>query len=376
MTLTQDKYRLISADDHVDLSHEQIKGNLATKFHQDYDDAVGAFIQQMLPMLSASTNQLWKKQNGQATEGDDQLYGFATGNHPAKGRPGHTVAKERLADMDFDGIESSITYCEVSAFRYLFMLKEGSREATRAFNTTLQQWASEDPGRLHINFQIPIHDIDAAVAEVKRAADDGVKSIQMPVFPAELGLPDYWDERYIPLLATIEETGIPIAQHIGLNTTLDSLAQRDPTPQRGIFVPMVPLSSAEAMGMWLLTGIFERFPRLKTVFVEPGVGWVNWWLYTVDDMNTRQGYEFPGLKELPSHYFRQNMFITFIDEPGVLQHGRERLGVDNIMWSSDYPHPVSSWPHSQDIASHLFPDATEEERDKLLFGNAERIWNL
>ncbi|MDT5334913.1 MAG: hypothetical protein QOD90_418, partial [Mycobacterium sp.] len=167
-----------------------------------------------------------------------------------------------------------------------------------------------------------------------------------------------------------------IALHIGLNTTLDALAQRDPTPQRGIFVPMVALSSADAMGMWLLTGIFERFPRLKTVFVEPGVGWVSWWLYTVDDMNTRQGYEFPGLKELPSHYFRQNMYVTFIDEPGVLQHGRERLGVDNIMWSSDYPHPVSSWPHSQDIATHLFPDATTEERDKLLFRNAERVWNL
>lgn len=376
MTLTQDKYRLISADDHVDLSHEQIKANLATKFHQDYDDAVGAFIQSMMPMLSASANQLWKKQNGEATDEEGELYGFNTGNHPAKGRPGHTVAKERLADMDSDGIESSITYCEVSAFRYLFMLKEGSKEATRAFNTTLLDWGAEDPKRLRINFQIPIHDIDAAVAEVKHAAEVGVKSIQMPVYPSELGLPDYWDERYIPLLATIEETGIPIALHIGLNTSLDGLARRDPTPQRGIFVPMVPLSAAESMGMWLLTGIFERFPRLKTVFVEPGVGWVNWWLYTVDDMNTRQGYQYPGLKEVPSHYFRQNMFITFIDEPGVLQHARERLGVENIMWSSDYPHPVSSWPHSQDIAAHLFPDATTEERDNLLFRNAERVWNL
>jgi predicted TIM-barrel fold metal-dependent hydrolase len=376
MTLTQDKYRLISADDHVDLSHDQIKSNLATKFHEDYDQAIGAFVESMMPMLSASANQLWKKQNGEATDEEGELWGFSTGNHPAKGRPGHTVAKERLADMDFDGIESSITYCEVSAFRYLFMLKEGSKEATRAFNTTLLNWAAEDPKRLRINFQIPIHDIDAAIAEVKHAAEVGVKSIQMPVFPNELGLPDYWDERYIPLLATIEETGIPIALHIGLNTALDSLAQRDPTPQRGIFVPMVPLSAAESLGMWLLTGIFERFPRLKTVFVEPGVGWVNWWLYTVDDMNTRQGYDYPGLKELPSHYFRQNVFITFIDEPGVLQHARQRLGVENIMWSSDYPHPVSSWPHSQDIASHLFPDATVEERDNLLFRNAERVWDL
>lgn len=375
MTLTQEKYRLVSADDHVSVSHEQVKANLAAKFHQEYDNAVGEFGRSMKSMMSASANQLWKEQNGQDAEGG-ALAGFGTSDHPAKGRPGHTVAKERLADMDVDGIESSITYCEVSAFRYLYMLKEGSREATRAFNTTLLQWASEDPQRLRINFQIPIHDIEAAVAEVEHAAELGVKSIQLPVYPGELGLPEYWDARYTPLLSAIEESGIPIALHIGLNTTLDSLAQRDPTPQRGIFVPMVALSSAEALGMWLLTGIFERFPRLKTVFVEPGVGWVSWWLYTVDDMVTRQGYQYPGITELPSYYFRRNVFITFIDEPGVLQHGRDRLGVDNIMWSSDYPHPVSSWPHSQDIASHLFPDATTEERDKLLFGNAERLWNL
>src|ERR1700704_6498184 len=49
MTLTEGKYRLISADDHVDLSHEQIKANLATRFHQDYDGAVGEFVEQMMP---------------------------------------------------------------------------------------------------------------------------------------------------------------------------------------------------------------------------------------------------------------------------------------------------------------------------------------
>ena len=50
--------------------------------------------------------------------------------------------------------------------------------------------------------------------------------------------------------------------------------------------------------MWVLTGVLERFPGLKVVFVEPGVGWVSWWLYLVDDMTTRQGYEYPGLKLL------------------------------------------------------------------------------
>ena len=69
--------------------------------------------------------------------------------------------------------------------------------------------------------------------------------------------------------------------------------------------------------MWVLTGVLERHPHLKLVFVEPGIGWVTWWLYTVDDMVARQGYEFPGLAHAPSEYFHRNVHLTFIDEPNV-----------------------------------------------------------
>ena len=139
------------------------------------------------------------------------------------------------------------------------------------------------------------------------------------MFPPELGLPDYYHERYDPLFATIQETGLPICCHIGLNTVLDDLTDRDPTPDRGIMVPMAGLSTGEALGMWVMTGVLERFPDLKVVFVEPGLGWVAWWLYIVDDMASRQGYDFPDLKELPSYYFHRNVSLTFIEEPDALQ---------------------------------------------------------
>jgi predicted TIM-barrel fold metal-dependent hydrolase len=369
-------YRLISADDHVDLSHDAIKANLATKFHPDYDQALMEFYGSMGSMMSAAANQLWREQNGIDGPGVNMLGSMAGRKHPAAGRAGHTDSTARLADMDTDGVAASVTYCEVSAFRYLYMVKNGWREATRAFNQTLTDWASPAPDRLLINFQIPIHDIDAAVTEVKLAAEGGCKSLQLPVYPAELGLPDYWDARYEPLFAAIQETGLPICLHIGLNTQLDGLAQRDPTPQKGVFVPMVALSAAESLGMWVLTGVLEKFPDLKVVFVEPGVGWVAWWLYTVDDLNSRQGYEFPALKELPSFYFRRNVSLTFIDEPNVIRYAHERLGIENIMWSSDYPHPVSSWPNSQATADRMFADVPAHERDLVLSGNATRVWNL
>jgi predicted TIM-barrel fold metal-dependent hydrolase len=367
--------RLISADDHIDLSHDRVKSFLDPKFHGSYDDAIMTFAKSMGSSMTAEANQRWREQQGLEVDlAATPMIGRR--NHAASGRAGHTDPVERLKDMDVDGVEASSSYCEVSAFRYLYMVKDGWKESTRAFNSALAAFASTDPKRLIVSYQIPIHDIDVAVGEVRWAVAEGCKSLQLPVFPAELGLPDYWDSRYDPLWAAIQESELPICCHIGLNTQLEGLARRDPTPQKGIFVPMVPLTAAEALGMWVLTGIFERFPRLKVVFVEPGIGWVSWWLYIVDDMNTRQGYEFPGLTELPSHYFRQNVFLTFIDEPDVLRHAHDRLGINNVMWSSDYPHPVSSWPQSQTIAEGLFADADEQERELVLSGNAKRVWNL
>jgi predicted TIM-barrel fold metal-dependent hydrolase len=211
---------------------------------------------------------------------------------------------------------------------------------------------------------------------LKWGAANGCKSLQLPVFPAELGLPDYWDSRYDPLWRAISETGLPVCFHIGLNTQLEGLAERDPTPQKGIFVPMVALSTAEPLGMWVLTGVLERFPELKIVFVEPGVGWVAWWLYIVDDLAARQGYEFPGLQKAPSEYFRQNINVTFIDEPDVVKYAHDIIGIENVLWSSDYPHPVTSWPRSQSIADEVTKGTTDAERDLILSGNAARVWNL
>jgi predicted TIM-barrel fold metal-dependent hydrolase len=366
--------RLISSDDHVDLSHDSVKRNLDRKYHDDYDEAVAAFVRSVMSLVSSEANQRWSQQRG--VERDPAATIGGARKHAATGRLGHTDSNERLRDMDLDGVEASVTYCEVSAFRYLYLVKNGWKEATRAFNDTLAEFASADPKRLVISYQIPIHDIDAAVDEVRRGASNGCKSLQLPVFPAELGLPDYWDERYDPLWSAIQDTGMPICCHIGMNTALDDLAKRDPTPQKGIFVPCVPLSAAEALGMWIMGGVFERFPDLKVVFVEPGLGWVSWWAYIADDLALRQGYDFPAISKPPSHYLRQNVYLTFIDEPDAIRHGRERLGIENIMWSSDYPHPVSSWPESHAIVDAMFEGVNESDRELVLSGNAARVWDL
>ena len=117
--------------------------------------------------------------------------------------------------------------------------------------------------RLIVSYQIPIHDIDTAVGEVLRVAAAGGKSLQIPVFPTEVGQPDYYHERYYPLWSAVQETGLPICCHTGMNAAYNGLKERDPTPQGAISVPLMALTSAEAMAMWILGGVFERFPKAE-----------------------------------------------------------------------------------------------------------------
>jgi predicted TIM-barrel fold metal-dependent hydrolase len=377
MTLTESKSQsstdttelLISADSHVAITHDQVKENLATKFHADYDAAVAAFTKSMSTGAGAAN------QAGAKMKRSDKPKP-AIGANAAFERPGYGDPTERLRDMDEDGVEVEVLYSEVSAFRYIPNLASGASEATRAFNDVLTQFAGPDPRRLCVSYQIPIHNIDFAIAEVHRVVELGGKSLQLPVFPAEFGLPDYYDERYYPLFAAIEESGLPICCHIGFKKSLDELTQRDPTPQKGIMVSMTPLMTAESFGMWIMGGVFERFPRLKVVFVEPGLAWVAWWLHIADDMVRRQGYEFPDISELPSFYFHRNVNLTFIEEDFSLELLRDRIGVKNILWSSDYPHPVTSWPHSREVVAQQFQSIPAPDRKLILSGNAQRIWNL
>ncbi len=352
--------RVISSDSHVNVQHEDVKAHLASRFHQAYDAALLESFRTMLGGNAAKAN--------------------AAGSeikHASWGRPGYADPNERLRDMDRDGVAIEVLYCEVSAYRYLYLLESGAPEATRAFNDTLHGFAQADPKRLIVTYQVPIHDMDLAVAEIERIVSFGGKSLQLPVFPAELGQPDYFDGRYDPMWAAIAQSGLPVCCHIGLNTALDQLADRDPTPRLAWTLSCMPPSACEALGMWLLTGIFVRFPELRVVFVEPGLGWVAGYLSFLDDMVLRQGYEFPLLAgELPSFYYGRNMAMTFIDEPDPVHHLRHVLGAQNLMWSSDYPHPVSTWPDSLTVIDQLFAGVPEDERDLMVEHNAARIWNL
>jgi predicted TIM-barrel fold metal-dependent hydrolase len=93
-------------------------------------------------------------------------------------------------------------------------------------------------------------------------------------------------------------------------------------------------------------------------------------------MVKRQGYVYPAITDLPSAYFHRNIHLTFVDEEMGLHRVRDVLGVENILWSTDFPHPVTSWPHSRKIVEQQFRSIPAEERELIVAGNASRVWNL
>jgi predicted TIM-barrel fold metal-dependent hydrolase len=346
--------RLISADSHVAVNLDEIRRRIPTTLHEAFDDAVTA----------------------QARK-DEELRGGRSLSFdlPAMRDPGYHDPVARLAAMDRDGVEAEVLYSEVSAFRAFGLVKGDWKPISRAFTDHLSDFASHDPKRLVVSYQVPVIDIPYAVDEVLRLASLGARSVHLPNFPSELGLPDYHEAVYDPLWGVLQETGISISHHLGNRQWLYDVLRRDPTPQAGIFTSMPSLALCEVVAWWIMTGTLERFPGLKVVFVEPHLYWIPGFLGQLDQKATKGRYEFPGLKMKPSDYFRRNMAATFMDDEVGLQL-RHLVGIENILWSTDFPHPATTWPNSREIVDKQFADIPDEERELITCANAARIYNL
>jgi predicted TIM-barrel fold metal-dependent hydrolase len=355
--------RIISADSHVAILDDAVLRQLPAKFHDAYKGAKQAYIMGMMKRLAGEGGKLPISQTERPWE--------------AAGRPGEYDPKARLEDMNTDAVEAEVLYSDVECGVAFNSMTDGGRVAAfRAFNDAAIEFASADPKRLLIVYLIPIVDVEEAVGEVERLARAGAKAFMLPLYPTDLGLPPYFDPRYDPLWAAISETGIPISQHVGANEALWQINRYDTTPAKGIFQSLPPVFMAEPLANWIVGGVFVRFPKLRVVLVEAGLGWIPYYLERLDTMKVRHGWDtYDMLPELPSHYWHQNMMATFEEDTyGVSQ--RHRLGVDNLMWATDYPHPDSTWPHSQQVLETHFSDVPRDEARQMIGGNVARIYGL
>jgi predicted TIM-barrel fold metal-dependent hydrolase len=296
---------------------------------------------------------------------------------PGAKEPAYWEPNARLEAMDRDGVYAEVLYSELSAFRQFHLAGDHWKPVARAFNDALSDFAAVDANRLVVSYQLPIIDIDHAVDEVQRLAALGARSVQLPNYPTELGFPDYHDEVYDPLWAAISETAITISQHLGQKESLFDVYRRDPTPFKSIYTSLPGLMIVENVSFWLMTGVLDRFPKLQIVFVEPAFSYFTMWVRQLDAAWKRGGEAmYPGVKRSPAEVFHEQMSLTLIGGDKHSLDQRYDVGVENIMWSTDFPHPASTWPHSREVVEKAFVDVPAEERKLILCGNAARVYGL
>lgn len=129
------------------------------------------------------------------------------------------------------------------------------------------------------------------------------------------------------------------------------------TPQAAIFTSLPALALSEVIAWWIPTGTLECFPGLQIVFVEPSLYWIPASLSQLDRKADGR-CTLPGLRLKPSEYFHRNMACTFMDDDVGLSM-RHLVGIENILWSTDFPHPATTWPHSREVIATQFADVSE-----------------
>jgi len=152
----------------------------------------------------------------------------------------------------------------------------------------------------------------------------------------------------------------------------------DPTPFKGIFQCLPPISMSELMADWILSGVLERWPELRIVFVEAGIGWIPYFLERLDNMAVMHGWDTfaaKAISEKPSFYWHRNMAATF-ETDLVGMRLLDLVGYENLMWATDYPHPDSTWPRSQEILQEHFAGIDRDKVELIASGNVSRIYKL
>lgn len=289
----------------------------------------------------------------------------------------------RLAAMDQAGIEASVCFPNmvVRFCGQTFSLaqdKELALACIRAYNDfILEEWCAGSNGRLVPMGIVPLWDGELAAAEARRLAGLGFRSISFSEAPHLLGLPSIFSGHWDRLFAECAAGGLVLSLHIG--TGAFAMLARDAAGA----VPNVvaSLNAGYTLTDWLFSGILPRLPDLRIVMAESQLAWVPYVLSRADFVwKEMRGEGFTNITndampEPPSHYFRNQMYCTFFRDPvglTLLDH----IGIDNVMYETDFPHTDSSWPTSHETATEMTAALSETDAAKVMAETARRLFRV
>lgn len=294
-------------------------------------------------------------------------------------RPAAYDVDERVRDLDIAGIDASLCFPSI-AFGFcgqrLALMKdaEAGLAAVRAYNDwVIDGWCGRHPTRF-IPQQLPwLQDPVVAAEEIRRNAERGFKAVTFSENPEKLGLPSIHTPHWDPFFRACEETETVVDLHVGSSSEILRPSSDGPGE---VEAALFPLNAAMAAVDWMYALVPLRFPGIKIVFSESGIGWVPMILERLDRGRTQRGEKtqaWPSDAPMPSEVFRRNFWVTSLEDPAGFAL-RDRIGVDRIMMECDYPHADTTWPDSQATVLEQLGHLDRDELVKITAGNAASLY--
>jgi predicted TIM-barrel fold metal-dependent hydrolase len=291
-------------------------------------------------------------------------------------RPGCYDIGPRIKDMDISGVWASVNFpSQITGFCGRVFFNAQDRElgmaCIKAWNDWLfEEWHEPYPERivpLGITF---LADPELAVAEIRRCGERGFTAMTFPERPHMIGLPSLWDrDHWDPIMQAMVDTDMAICLHVG-SSGLNQAPPGAPSLQLG--ATLFSAVSLNACAEWIWSGYALRMPKLKIVMSEGGIGWVAMLLDRLDNIIDRSGYGL-GWDERPADVLKRNFWFCTIDDPSTIDT-RHRIGVENIMFETDYPHGDGTWPDTQLVLEKAWGHIPPAELRAMCSENAARVF--
>ncbi|BBX60499.1 hypothetical protein MSHO_58440 [Mycobacterium shottsii] len=366
-------YVIISADCHAELPTDQYREYVDPEYREDFEVylAEKAAASQVGGFIDEQFAQDWFSEHGEGIAG-----GWDVGL--------------RDKELDSDGVVGEVIFPDADAVSGVAgapfgagLAQSGSLDpgramaGARAHNRWLAELCSHSPERRAGVAVVPIlADVDAAVAEITRAAESGLRGgIMIPALWASY--PPYHDRRYDKVWAACQDLQMPVHTHVG------AAPQQEYGEHLGIYVTEVRWWGVRPLWFALRSGVFERFPGLRWGATECGAFWANDLLWLMDTRYLREhsakkmSHLLEGdLTMPPSAYFDRNCFIGATTTERRELARRYEIGVSNMLWGNDFPHPEGTWPHTREWLRRSFWDIPIDETRQILGLAAAEVYNF
>jgi predicted TIM-barrel fold metal-dependent hydrolase len=294
----------------------------------------------------------------------------------AQVRPGGWDPDEHVKDMELDGIDGGVLYPSNGLFLFKVHDSELRTVIFQAYNDWLAEFCQAYPQRLKGIAMLNVHDLPDAVAELERCARLGLAGGMISVFPGHDRL--YHRPEYDRLWAAAQALEMPLSLHTATQSPAAGIYGLDTSSQTATFRANIDYWVRHCLSDIIYGGVFDRFPRLKIGAVEFELAWVPYFLRMLDyvyiERQQQASYRYKDGR-LPSDVFRSNVFVSFQEDDLGIQL-RDYIGVETLMWGSDYPHAESTFPRSREILGRILTGLPEAEQARIAGENAARLYHF